>query len=300
MEFYKIDEKRARYARSMWSFSDYIDGSTTQSYQSQVNYCYELGKEVKQRNSEDRHEYIDYLCDKYAKKLAEYYNKDISIQLMCPSVMISGASNFPVRKKEKQNNARDKNMRFYTDIQQILTKISDIGTGREIIKSSDPLAIEKLLDKLETLQEKQDEMKEQNAYFRKHKTLTGYKNLTDSEVIILDEKIKKTYWGKPYADFELINNNAKIKNTKERIDKLQKVKDEGNQKYNTSICQVVEDSTDMRIRLIFDEKPIEEIRSLLKSNGFKWSPKNTAWQRQLTNNAKNATKKVLKEIEKIK
>lgn len=56
----------------------------------------------------------------------------------------------------------------------------------------------------------------------------------------------------------------------------------------------------MRIRLIFDNIPNEEIRTILKSNGFKWSPKNSAWQRQLTNNGIYATKQVLETLkEKI-
>ena len=35
----------------------------------------------------------------------------------------------------------------------------------------------------------------------------------------------------------------------------------------------------------FDEKPSEEQRSKLKSWGFRWSPSNKAWQRQLNSNA---------------
>ena len=57
--------------------------------------------------------------------------------------------------------------------------------------------------------------------------------------------------------------------------------------------EVIEDATDMRIRIVFDEIPNEETRTLLKSYGFKWSPKNSAWQRQLTSNGIYATKKVL-------
>lgn len=40
-----------------------------------------------------------------------------------------------------------------------------------------------------------------------------------------------------------------------------------------------------RLQLKFENKPNEEIREKLKSNGFKWSPKNSVWQRQLTTNS---------------
>lgn len=48
----------------------------------------------------------------------------------------------------------------------------------------------------------------------------------------------------------------------------------------------VEANTDAnRLQILFDEKPDEETREALKSNGFRWSPKAEAWQRQLTDNA---------------
>ena len=36
-----------------------------------------------------------------AKKLADNFNKDSHINLRCPSVLIAGPANFPVRKKEQ-------------------------------------------------------------------------------------------------------------------------------------------------------------------------------------------------------
>lgn len=52
----------------------------------------------------------------------------------------------------------------------------------------------------------------------------------------------------------------------------------------------------MRIRLYFDGKPDEETRKLLKGWAFKWSPNNGCWQRQLTNDARYATRQVLKKL----
>ena len=54
----------------------------------------------------------------------------------------------------------------------------------------------------------------------------------------------------------------------------------------------------MRIRLIFNDKPDEATRNVLKINGFKWSPIAGAWQRQLNNNGRYATRKVLEELSK--
>ena len=57
--------------------------------------------------------------------------------------------------------------------------------------------------------------------------------------------------------------------------------------------KVVVAFADERYRFIFDGKPEQDIIATLKSNGFKWSPKNAAWQRQITSNAKFAVHRVI-------
>ena len=55
----------------------------------------------------------------------------------------------------------------------------------------------------------------------------------------------------------------------------------------------------MRYQIIFDGKPDAEIRTLLKSNGFKWAPSQGAWQRQITSNGKWALKKVVEKLKEM-
>ncbi|NLL67027.1 MAG: hypothetical protein GX236_04920 [Clostridiaceae bacterium] len=40
-----------------------------------------------------------------------------------------------------------------------------------------------------------------------------------------------------------------------------------------------------RLQILFNQKPDSEIIENLKKHGFRWSPKNRVWQRQLTENA---------------
>ena len=51
-----------------------------------------------------------------------------------------------------------------------------------------------------------------------------------------------------------------------------------------------------RIQILFDEIPNEETRKLLKSYGFRWSPFNKAWQRQLTANGEWAVKTIKEKL----
>ena len=48
-----------------------------------------------------------------------------------------------------------------------------------------------------------------------------------------------------------------------------------------------------RLQILFDGIPDDARRKELKSNGFRWSPKHKAWQRQLTMNAVRAAKRLL-------
>ena len=111
------------------------------------------------------------------RELAENMNSSFSIEARVPSILIAGGSNFPVRKKEKQNAARDRNMEDWNEIQGLLDKIRSTGMGG--ISADDPQAIQKLEAKLEKLQSAQDTMKAVNAYYRKHKTLDGCPNLSN-------------------------------------------------------------------------------------------------------------------------
>ena len=85
------------------------------------------------------HEKIDSLLDTYARKLASNMNHGYEIDARVPSILIAGGSNFPVRQKEKQNAARDSNMREWQYIQGLLIKSAATGMGG--IRQDDPQAI---------------------------------------------------------------------------------------------------------------------------------------------------------------
>lgn len=298
MKYYEINETAARQARECWSFRDYQHGSKTAEYKAQVDECYSLVDKL----PDDLKEKGVTMADRYARRLAEWYNKQFRIEMMCPSVMISGGSNFPVRKKEKQNAARDKHYQLYNEIQKIPNKIKTLVNGTNIIKSGDADAIEQLRNKLAKAEALQTEMKATNAYYRKHKTMKGYKDYTDERATELDKAIKESMYGVPFPPYALTNNNAKIKNTRKRIAELERLKEtateQTNETYNTDLFEVIENADIMRLQLRFDGKPDAYTRTVLKQNGFRWSPSNGVWQRQLTDNAKFALKRVIKELKR--
>lgn len=300
-KYFPINESSARTAHNMMSMRDYTEGSTTAGYRSAVDKAYDLADRVAKKKPEEA-ERAYRLAERYSKKMAEYYNKESSIGMMCPSVMISGAGNFPVKKKERQVAAWQKNHEFYQYVQGILEKIENILYGREIIKSDDERAVEKLEEKLEDLKETQERMKAANKAIRMKDTEAGDDALR--EMGYSEEAIKQLrepdYCGRlGYPGYLLTNNNANIHRVEERLNRLKAVKEKGSSEQEFGTFKVVENTEAMRYQIIFDGKPDAEVRTLLKSNGFKWAPSQGAWQRQITTNGKYALNSVIEKLKEM-
>jgi hypothetical protein len=300
-KYFHINESSARTAHNMMSMRDYSEGSTTAGYRSEVDKAYDIADKVAEKKPEEA-ERAYRMAERYSKKMAEYYNKESSIGMMCPSVMISGAGNFPVKKKERQLAAWERNHEFYQYVQGILAKIENILYGREIIKSDDERAIEKLEEKLEDMKKLQEDMKAANKALRLKDKEAGNDQLREmgySEESI-EELRKPDYLGRVgYPNFQLSNNNANIHRVEERLKRLKAVKERGSSEQEYKTFKVVENTEAMRYQIIFDGKPDAEIRTLLKSNGFKWAPSQGAWQRQITSNGKWALKKVVEKLKEM-
>ena len=283
--YYTINEVAAKRAKDMNSFSDYKQGSATAEYRHYVDEAVQLAERQKQRVDPMYHDKIDSLLDTYARKLAANMNKGYEIDARVPSILIAGGSNFPTRKKEKQNAARDSNYREWQDIQGLLDKIRSTGMGG--ISADDPQAVQKLEKKLESLEKSQETMKAVNAYYRKHKTLDGCPHLSPEQLEKLKADMASSWHlgDKPFATWALSNNSAEIRRVKDRIKSLSQQKEIGFVGWEFDGGKVEANTEANRLQIFFEDKPDEATREALKSNGFRWSPKAGAWQRQLTSNA---------------
>lgn len=296
--YYSINEDAARRAKEANSFFEYKEGSTTERYKSDVDDVARLAERQKQRVDSEYHDKIDYYVDLYARKLAENINKRNEIDARYPSIMIAGGGNFSVRKKAKQNAARDKNYEELSQIQGIIKKIQSIGTGG--IRSDEANAVEKLEKKLKALESKQEHMKAVNKAIRLKDTAKGDQKL--AELGYSPEQIaelrKPDFAGRiGYPSFHLQNNNANMRRIRKRIEELKAEQSHGQaEDKEFQGFTLREDKAAVRIQFLFDDKPDEETRAILKSNGFRWSPKAKAWQRMLNDNGRRAAERVLNEL----
>ena len=293
MSYHTINEEAARRANDMNSFRDYKAGSATAEYRRMVDAATELAERQKQRVDPMYHEKIDRLLETYCRKLAENMNASYSIEARCPSILISGGGNFPVRKKEKQNAARDRNLEEWNYIQGLLDKIRSVGTGG--ISSDDPQAVEKLEAKLAALEKHQEMMKAANAAIRMKDPAKGDAKL--AELGYTPEDIAKLrepdFCGRiGYPAYALQNNNANIRRIRGRIAELKKRTESTPEGWEFDGGRVVVNTTENRLQVIFDGKPDADVRTELKGEGFRWAPSQGAWQRQLTDNALRAARRL--------
>ena len=293
MSYYTINEEAARRANDMNSFRDYKAGSATAEYRRMVDAATELAERQKQRVDPMYHEKIDRLLDLYCRKLAENLNDKYAIAARCPSMLVSGRANFPVQKKKKQNAAEERRLEEWKHIQGLLDKIRSVGTGG--ISSDDPQAVEKLEAKLATLEKHQEMMKAANAAIRMKDPAKGDAKL--AELGYTPEDIAKLrapdFCGRiGYPAYALQNNNANIRRIRGRIAELKKRTESTPEGWEFDGGRVVVNTAENRLQIIFDGKPDADIRTELKGEGFRWAPSQGAWQRQLTDNAMRAARRL--------
>ncbi len=224
------------------------------------------------------------------------YNRN---QASYPSQFISGAGNYNMKKHNRQMAREGDLWNEYNEIKAILNKIEAVGTGA--VDLADPHAREMLAEQLQKLQSKLDESKALNAYYRKHKSFDGFPGLTAETAAKLTADFADTCqrcpWVKhPIPDYELTSLRGKIKRVQARLDELDKRTEQAEQPAEStkfSGGEIVRNLEADRLQILFDEKPDEETRAALKQNGFRWSPRYSAWQRQLTPNAETAARYAL-------
>lgn len=167
------------------------------------------------------------------------------------------------------------------------------------IRSDDPDAIAKLKQQLDEGQRLQERMKAATKLAKANDRL-GLAELGYSPQEI-HKLLNPTYGRVGHQSWELSNNNQNLRRIKLRITELENQQDWESQTYQSDIpgVEVEESVEDNRIRIKFPDKPSAEIRKLLKTNGFKWSRLNSAWQRLLNQQGKYVTQTVLKHIQEL-
>ncbi|MBU2821271.1 MAG: DUF3560 domain-containing protein [Acidithiobacillus caldus] len=169
------------------------------------------------------------------------------------------------------------------------------------ISADDPEAMQKLKEKLEGLKKSQEMMKAANAVIRKFQTpeerkagleRIGFSRSQAEKVLAPDFAGRVGF--PPYA---LSNNQANIRRIEERIKGLEKAASLEDRTTEFAWGTVRENKAINRIQFLFEEKPDNAVRTLMKKSGFRWAPSEGAWQRQWTGNAVRAAQEAIQKLD---
>jgi hypothetical protein len=233
--------------------------------------------------------------------------------------MVTGPARFPVRSNEKRMDSEHKRLGEYLDLLKLAPERAVKRAQRAQKEALGPVGVVnvELADLKARLAHRESDqmlMKAVNEIIRREKLKAG-----DGAVLAafvkdrgfnLSEALCAKILVPPYqgasigfASYSLSNNNAEIHRLRDRVAQVERKAErveEGEQAERVvNGVRVVEDALDDRCGCMFDGKPAPDVIALLKSRGFRWSPRNSAWQRQLTQNARYAADGVLKQMEGI-
>lgn len=202
---------------------------------------------------------------KKAKEEAEArYNSTANRILMMtpgqPIIVDHYSAKKAIRLHEQANRDIKKSIEFSDKSNYYETRAKNAENSNAIY-NDDPKAIEKLKAKLERLENERESIKA-----REHET------------------------------WELINIGANIRETKLRITRLEEQETLVFPEIKFKGGKAIHNKDINRIQLLFDDKPNEEIRNQLKRNGFHWSRREGAWQREFNKKTICVTNALIKDV----
>lgn len=234
--------------------------------------------------------------DRYRSRQASAYRAYLSSSARCVSSMIAGPANFPAARMNKRSEIAHRRLTEYLDGGEMALRAAcrTLRPDLRPIMSGDADALDRLALEISNAERLQASMKAVNKAIRTHakageaQQVAALMEIGYSEAQALEILHPPAHYGRGigFPSYRLTNNNANINRMRERLEKISAAK----------TCEVVavecangvkleDDAPANRVRLFFPGKPSEEIRSKLKSSGFRWAPSIGAWQAYRNHNS---------------
>ena len=254
----------------------------------------ELNADIEKMPEEEKERYIS----KYKEWVQILFNKHSRIM----SAMITGPARFPTRRNEKMNN-------YYENA------VSEFRAWREKVLK----AIARRIEDAKPEEQKADEewTRLKRSIYSSASTIKGINDGTErgynkalfvssiygkvetyakrGDVTIVENAI--AYVRELNKQSSIITERHKFFKLAEMAKAVCEAQEVRSNKEDTEILfdggRVIKNYSEDRVQIVFDTKPQPDVISNLKHNGFRWSPRFSAWQRQLTNNAYYAVTRVI-------
>lgn len=238
------------------------------------------------RNDEER-TIVDEFMPRFRQIMGRLYREYLQSRSNVVSWAIAGPSNFPARRMEKRARWAHNKLEHYLAVKEKLLKRvrKQLRPEYRPIMSGDDNAIERLEYKIKDAERWQEMMKSGNKVVRKYVKKdheAGIKALIEigfCEALARKSFKPDCFGGYGFAGFELSNNNANIRRMKQRLEQIKRAKATPETTIEREDGIRIEDvPADNRVRIFFPGKPDAEVRTRLKSSGFRWAPSLECWQ----------------------
>jgi len=233
-------------------------------------YSEDLRRLLEEIPEEDR----QWITEKYVSLLSSWWYA----KSRCMSSMITGPSNFPVKRAQKLNNWEEGHYRTFADWRKtIAAKLKRKAARQNWTIEGE---IHRLKNELEILSVNQSTMKAVNkillAKMPQDEKVEELQNIGFHNLTIEDFPNVKGF-----EAFRLTNNRNKIKGREARIEELEKrlkAQEHEPKETTTNGIRIVENVAENRLQLFFEGVPAPAIRAILKKNGYRWAPSANCWQ----------------------
>ena len=243
--------------------------------------------------------------ERYTENYKRYFSAMIAANGRCASAMITGPARFNTVRNEKACNSHAKSVTAFREWRE-----RALEAMRKAIEASKPeeqrieeewRKVKHLIDDAASTIHGIDTGTER-GYSRslfvsnlagRLSTYVNHGNveIIDRAIAHLREwngKVKKPIITERHSIFKYPELTRKVR------EKQQERANRANREIPFDGGKVVYNYEEDRLQILFDKIPDAGMRTTLKRNAFKWSPRNQAWQRQLTRNAEYAAGQVLK------
>jgi AAA15 family ATPase/GTPase len=231
------------------------------------------------------------VIESYKARYINLFNSWLSAKSRTFSSMITGGSNFPVRRHEKANRSEENHYKLW---QEWRARAKKAITRKAQPEKTFLSEIDRYKQELEACKINHAKMKEGNkriaAAIKSKEDITTY--LTE----VFNIKPHMIDWTMKFG-FGLSNNSANMRRLQDRIALMEKKEtlsnSVGQKEFPFTGGVVIYNFEADRIQIKHDSKPEPQVLYTLKSNGFRWSPTFGVWQRQMNSNGVWAAERVL-------
>ena len=149
-----------------------------------------------------------------------------------------------------------------------------------VIQSTDPKAVDMLKENLSHVKSNNEYMQKVNDHYKEHGTVVGCPGVDDETAEKLNDHVKDGQ-ETPYPGSFFKQNYETMRRLQSNIDRVEQKPETLFKGWQFEGGKAVANLANNRLQLLFNEKPNEQQRNMLKQNGFKWAPTAEAWQRPL-------------------